>query len=300
MSCIEQKTVLVTGISGLVGSYAAKALCAAGYHVVGLDWREPADLTGNRLTFRQINLLDDSDDTILYSFHPETILHCAAVLPAHHEGSEAFNAARSNRLIDKKMIRLCREINCQMIFASGTSIYGLNKQWLDEESPACPPGPYVAAKYETEQEICASLDRYTILRISSPYGRGKKKGSVLNVFLKRALLHLPLYYHGNGSREQDFISAEDIARAILCAVSNNGINEIFNIASGVPITMFELAKLIVCLVPGSKSFVEASGDPDSQEHHRARYIIQKSKEILGWTPTISLSQGISDLLAEKE
>jgi UDP-glucose 4-epimerase len=99
-------------------------------------------------------------------------------------------------------------------------------------------------------------------------------------------------YYGSGERTQDFTSASDIGNAICCAVSNVDANGVFNIASGKPISMCDLAKLVIRAIAGTKSRAVPSGQPDPQEDYRAAFDISKAQRLLGWRPIVSLEEGI--------
>jgi nucleoside-diphosphate-sugar epimerase len=99
-----------------------------------------------------------------------------------------------------------------------------------------------------------------------------------------------LTYYGSGSREQDFIDVEDVASAMVASVRRSA-EGLFNIASGHAVNMRELAALVVATL-GSRSVVRAADIPDVEERCRARFVITKAQDHLGWAPYVDLQRGI--------
>ncbi len=72
------------------------------------------------------------------------------------------------------------------------------------------------------------------------------------------------------------------------------VNGIFNLAGNSPISMRDLAFLVVEVVGHDTATVDCSGKIDFQENHRAHFDVGRAKELLKWNPTISLRQGIAE------
>lgn len=284
--------VLVTGAAGLIGSYAIKALHDAGHEVTGLFRRESVEKENFPWRVVAADLTETSSREVLDNVSPDLIVHCAAVLPSQFEGEEARRTAEINKIIDETIIQFCENSGCDLIYTSSTSIYGLKNFLWNETSEVSPVGPYAAAKYETEQSISALNNRSVLLRINSPYAPTQRSRTVLRIFIERAFEGLDLFYFGSGKREQDFTAAEDVARAILQAVNHPSVSGVFNISGGQPISMRNLAELVVKCAKGTKSRVLPSGKADPQENYRALFDIGKAKDILKWRPSISLEDGI--------
>jgi len=286
--------ILVTGASGLVGSHAVKALCENGYPVTVLYRKLDQRNTKYPWDTIQGDLLDKDILRRLGSVEFDLVVHCAAVLPNQFYGDQAEQAAQANSLMDERIISLCLNGSRSLVYMSSTSVYGVGTgSVLTEKHDISPMGPYAAAKVESEKKILNQLSGHsTILRLSSPYGPGQRTRTVLQLFTERALHNLDLMYHGTGQRQQDFIAANDVGSAIVSAISNANTNGIFNIASGNPISMRNLAELVVRAIPGTRSRVIPSGQPDPQDNYRAAFDISKARRTLGWYPTVPLDEGI--------
>jgi nucleoside-diphosphate-sugar epimerase len=285
--------VLVTGASGLIGSHTVGILFKSGYKIVALYRKQEREMQ-IPWGFVLGNLLDDSILSKLAAVEFDIAVHCAAVLPDQFHGDEAERAAQANSLMDERITDLCASRECRLVYISSTSVYGpCSGSSLMEESDVSPIGPYAVAKVESERKILKELSGSSaILRVSAPYGSGQRAKTVLRLFIKRALANLDLMYHGTGERQQDFTAACDVSDAILRIVSKDNVCGIFNIAGGHPISMRDLAHLVVRSVAGTKSRVVPSGQPDPQEHYRPAFDISKARRVLGWYPCTTLEQGI--------
>lgn len=283
--------IIVTGAGGLIGSHAVKVLCEKEYRVIALHRRLDQPRISHDVV--QGDLLSDS---VLHTLSPITfdlIVHCAAVLPSRSCG-DADQAAKSNLAMDERILRVCMDRGCHLVYLSGTSVYGGRiERALDEESEVSPVGPYLKAKVQSEKRILDEIpEASTILRVSAPYGPGQRSRTVLRVFIERALAGLDLIYHGTGKRQQDFIAACDVGNAVLCAVRNTQAHGIFNIAGGKPISMHDLADVVLRTISGARGRAVPSGLPDPQENEAATFDISKARRKLGWSPTVTLEEGI--------
>jgi UDP-glucose 4-epimerase len=223
------------------------------------------------------------------------LVHLAAVLPLSFQGDEADRAARINNAIDRNVLATCGASGVNVIYASGASVYGFDESRpKSESSPVHATGPYVQAKLEGERmgKEMVALEglTFTSLRISAPYGPGQRARTVLNIFIEEALKHRPLRYYGTGSRQQDFTYIDDVASAV-CRAAAKSKGGVYNIAGGAPVTMKELAEIVVRCVPGCEARWSLR-DADVQESATARYSIEKARSELEWQPRVSLEEGI--------
>lgn len=288
--------VLVTGAGGFLGRRVSERLAREGHEVVAVVRPGcPAAAHGARTV--GLDLLEPGAVRRALKDGPEVVAHFAALTPPSFFGPEAERAAEANRRIDENVFLACEEMGARAVYASGTSVYGQGgSEVRDETSPVSPVGPYAAAKLEGERAGERLRRRglaFTALRISAPYGPGQRARTVLRLFIERGLQGLPLLYHGTGSRRQDFTHVDDVADAVTraCRLAPSGI---YNVCAGRPVTMRELAELVVRCLPGCTSRVGPSGREDAQEGAGASYSNERARRELGWRPRVSLEEGVSD------
>jgi UDP-glucose 4-epimerase len=222
------------------------------------------------------------------------------MLPRSHHASDA--EADANRRIDQGVFAAAQRWRASVVFTSSVAVYGgavPPADGLSEGDPPRPIGAYAAEKVWAEgqgrQLAAAEGCVFTSLRVSAPYGPEQRSTTVLRTFVERAARGESLTYWGTGARQQDFIHADDVARACQAALLCAGGT--FNVASGKAVTMLALAEIVARAARLPASAVRASGAPDAGEDRRVAYSIARGRQALGWEPRISLTEGVSSWLA---
>jgi nucleoside-diphosphate-sugar epimerase len=291
--------VLVTGAAGLVGGSVCRRLVADGHDVTAIWHRvEP----GSRAEIRSIRADLRNVEAVGRLPHAEAVVHCAAVLPASFEDSTG--QADVNRAIDVNVFEWGRRCGAAVVYASGTSLYDHRPhpaRPFRENDPVYANGPYLEEKWWAEQYGAELASRgqiaFTVLRLSAPYGPRQRAATVVWRFIDRALAGGPLEYWGDGSRRQDFTYADDAGAAFCDALTGPGGT--FNIASGSAVSMRELAAVVADVVGLDPDAVRPAMRPDPQAGSPADYDIDAAREKLGWTPTVSIRDGIAECVAER-
>jgi len=311
---VERRSVWVTGAEGFLGTAACERLDGAGYLVQRIVHRvatlpehlavggrhaspEWAPRTPGGPPPLACDLADERLALAGDQAPPATIVHLAAAIPTTSRGEASEQVAAGNRRIDDNVFAFAAEAGAAVVFASSGSVYGeASGEVFREDSPTDPRGPYAEAKLRSEERGAKALGNaglpFAALRISAPYGPGQPTWTVVQHFLRRALAGEELTYHGSGNRMQDFVYVTDVAEAIAGCVAASAAG-VFNVASGQPVTMRELAALIAEVV-GGDIVVRASGQPDPQEGQRASYVIEAAERAFGWTPATSLRDGLRE------
>jgi len=220
---LSSKRILVTGSSGFIGSHLRKALS----HADGLS-RTPSQET---------SILGDIVDTHLPVNDYDIIYHLAATVGTEASLDNSINTYRTNICGTLNLIRPFKGL---FIFLSTVGVYEPLKN------------PYFLSKYVCEEIVRAAPCRHIIFRLANPYGEGSK--SVVQKWLKAGSIRI----YGDGNQVRDFTYIDDIID-ILVKPSKLRLDRAYNLGTGVPTTLNELAKQIVALT-GKKKI----------EHLRAR------------------------------
>src|SRR3569832_1051149 len=286
---MQQQTILVTGASGLLGS-----------RVVPLLARSLPDariIAANRNT-------GDLKEKELWTKLPKTIsaeIHLAAFIPWKPEQRNDERVLRENLL----PIELQAEHSNswpglqQVIYSSSVSVYEPTGEWLDESSTASPASLYGIAKLRGEELLRGMKGvRVATLRFTSLYARGRYEGTVLPIMVQRAQDRQDLLIFGDGTRTQDFLHCEDAAQAVLLALQQEA-NDVYNIGTGTPVTMTELAETVTRVFSNGESKIvyqpnRADGDSG------IKLDVSKAKRELNYEPRISLECGLRKLKHEME
>jgi len=291
--------VFVTGATGFIGRHVCKKLVERGFDPIAIT--EPGIDTAGISCSESLSVDLCKIDEVQKAIRPEAdmLIHLAAIIPKELNDPRNDEIAKINLQIDKNVFSVCSKAGIGVVFASSASVYGWEGTEIKtEDSKATPTDFYAKAKLQSEslgkKYFATKNAPFTSLRIAAPYGCGQRFKTVMHIFIERAIKDQPLLYYGTGSRQQDFVNIGDVAEAFVIAVEKRKSGT-FNIASGKPVTMKQLAETIIKCIPGSRSVIKAASIEDPQEKFTALFNIDKAKKELGWTPKVTLEKGIADL-----
>ena len=290
------KSVLVTGATGFIGRHVVKRLWTEGWQVHAVS------RNGGFIEDLQVESLDLADEILFQAWHCgkvfDAIIHLAADIPEQLVGLVAEKSFRQNVSAMLSLLRLAEGLECPLIYMSSSSVYGMSTSTsLPISECTCPaPNNFYSTSKAVGDLLCEQISSCTgipctTLRISAPYGPGSFRRTVVNIFLESALTSTNLNLYGNGARMQDFTYIDDIVEAVWLALHAR-VPGIFNVASGNPISMRELAEKVLLAIPESNSQIVYSGQPDSQEDYRPIFSIEKAHNQLGWSPQVDLISGL--------
>jgi UDP-glucose 4-epimerase len=192
----------------------------------------------------------------------------------------------------------------RLVFASTASVYGEPKRLpMHEDDELRPLTPYCISKRAGE-DLLGFYERqkglsWNALRFFNVYGPGQKSEayytSVINHFITRLRAgHAPII-DGRGDQSMDFVHVHDLARSVVAALESERSNLPINIGTGIDTSVATLAKILI----------EAVGvDVEPQFNERDVLVsrraadITRAREILGWEPTITVEQGMRDLVKQ--
>jgi len=162
--------------------------------------------------------------------------------------------------------------------------------------------PYALTKYTAEQYVLHWAQVYKLpcvsLRLFNVYGPRSRTsgtyGAVFGVFLAQKLAGKPFTVVGNGSQTRDFIYVTDVAEAFVLAAQSSLRDEVLNVGSGDTYSVNRLVELLNNDA-GVVNLPKRPGEPD-----RTHADISKVTSKLGWSPKISLEEGVLVLLEDME
>jgi UDP-glucose 4-epimerase len=294
---MKRATVLVTGAEGLLGSHIVRALTyTADQPVVAITRRKnPPALPG--VQWRTVDLLQSAEVQGLADLGAGVIVHAAAILPRSLDDAEA---AQRNLKMDMHVLQLAERTRASVIYLSSQSVYEHELTPWCETQLLQPTSAYAAGKLLTEHAARALPAASAALRISSPYSAVEStRSGVLFHFVREAVAGRPLNVMGDGERTQDFVHASDVAMAVVAVLRAWNVqpdpkrHDVFNIASGKPISMNQLAEQVIACC-GSGRIEHAGQDRHSDE--RTDLSIVHAAASLGWQPKIGLDTGLAQLV----
>ena len=299
----QNKSVLVTGGAGFIGSHVVELLVEAGAHVTVLD----SLISGNEANLaavrHQIQLINQDIRTLdwaaLLTAHPCAVLfHLAAnaYVPPSVETPEydyAVNLDSTFRLLST--LRQTKWAG-RFVFASSAAVYGNAVQLpITEDDATVPVSPYGVSKLAAERYVAVFSRLYGLhlasARFFSAYGPRQKKQVVYDFLEKLRRNPAELCIHGDGSQVRDFLYVADAARAALLVAERGSLNgEAYNIGAGAACSIAELAAAVCTTVGVQPRFIYSGpnrpGDPE-----KLTVNINRLKAI-GYDPQTTLANGL--------
>lgn len=184
----------------------------------------------------------------------------------------------------------------QFIFASSSSVYGINDHfpWKENEQ-LMPVSPYAGTKLAGEMmgHVYSRLFgiRFIALRFFTVYGPAQRPDLAIHRFVKAILQGKPISMFGDGNTSRDYTFVDDTVQGIIGALKyDKSLFEVFNIGNNYSITLRELISSVEKVV-GKKAIIEQLPEQPG-DVPKTFADISKAKELLGYSPTTTLHEGL--------
>jgi UDP-glucose 4-epimerase len=311
-----QKTVMITGAAGFLGSHLSDVLLERGYRVIGVDNLSHGTLqnlelalSSPRFEFHQLDVCD-LEGVRRISAGVTAIAHLAAFkIPRY---GKAIDTLLINSQGSHNMLQLAVERKAKFLLASTSDVYGKNPNLPFSEDDDSVLGSstiarwaYASSKLFDEHLAFAFADAYgipvSVVRIFGSYGPRQNLtwwGGPQSVFIDAILRGESIPIHGDGLQTRSFTYVSDTVRGIAAVLEGGPAGEIFNIGSTHEITIVDLAKLIHRL-SGSVDRLDLTfipyNDIDGRKYEDVRRRVpdvSKANRVLGFEATVSLEDGL--------
>ena len=297
------KKVFVTGGAGYIGSMLSTKLLDLGYHVTVIDLLKYDKGSLNHLYFyKNFELLredvrkKDLIKKLIRKF--DFIIPLAALVGAPLCQKFKKDAISTNFGTIKTLCKFATKKN-KIIYLTTNSGYGIGEKnkFCDENSPLNPISLYGRTKCDGEDLVRLKVKNYVCFRLATVFGHSYRMRSdlLVNNFVYTALKKKKLTLFEPHFR-RNFIHVRDVANAIIFTMKNfNKLkNNVYNLGlSSANISKIMLAKKIKKHYKKLKiQIVRNRKDPDKRDY----FVSNKKIEKKGFKATISLDEGISELI----
>lgn len=236
---------VVTGARGFIGSCLVGYLKSKHIEVVGID--RPSTQNDSSIIGLDIN---HPSALSPYLNDGTVVFHMAGSADIHGSVVDPWSDFQSNVALTLSVLESVRRAGCSMLFPSTGSVYDtLSPVPFNENSPLKPLSPYSAAKLAVEGYCSVFRNRYSldirIARIFSVFGPGMSRFAIYDFF--KRLQHDPkkLTIKGDGGQTRDYLFVEDVARALVTIMIQGEDGGIYNVASGTPRRIYDVARAVV-------------------------------------------------------
>ncbi len=303
------KTILVTGGAGFLGSHLCERLLEAGNDVLCLDNFH----TGSRANID--HLLDDHrfellrhDVTVPLLAEVDEIYNLACPASPIHYQIDPVSTVRTNVHGAINMLDLAKRVNARIFQASTSEVYGdpsVHPQVESYNGNVNPIGP--RACYDEGKRCAETLffDYHRqygvdirVARIFNTYGPRMRPddGRVVSNFIVQALRGEPLTIYGTGEQTRSFCYVDDLVGGFIALMaSSSTVPQPVNLGNPVEFTMRQLAETVLDLTGARSQLVECPLPQDDPTQRKPD--ISRARDHLGWEPTVHLREGLGRTIA---
>lgn len=304
----DRKRVAITGGAGFLGSHLCEKSLAAGHDVLCIDNFFTGSKDNIRHLLREPNFeLLRHDITFPIFIEVDEIYNLACPASPIYYQYDPVQTTKTSVHGVINMLGLTKRVRARILQASTSEVYGdpeMHPQPEDYWGRVNPIGP--RACYDEGKRCAETLffDYYRqykldikVARIFNTYGprMHPNDGRVVSNFIVQALQNKPITIYGNGSQTRSFCYVTDLIDGLVALMdSANGFTGPVNLGNPDEFTIAELAEK-VRLKTNSRSQVVLAEQPQDDPMQR-RPDIGLAEEKLGWTPKVSLDEGLDSTI----
>ncbi|MDE1819570.1 MAG: GDP-mannose 4,6-dehydratase [Euryarchaeota archaeon] len=301
---MTERTALVAGAAGFLGSHLTENLLRDGWTVIGID-NLSTGRTENLKTFRKhpsFRFLRRDLSRRVKLPPAEAVFHLASPASPPHYQRDPIACLAVNAFGTAQLAEHAHRSGARFFLASTSEVYGdpevhpQPESYFGHVNPYGPRSCYDEGKRFAEAMTLAweqskGLDA-RIARIFNTYGprMALDDGRVVTQFLVEGWRGEPITVHGEGKQTRSFCYVSDLIE---------GFRKLFDSSVKGPVNLGnpetemsvgELAERVRALTGGRSTIVHTERGRDDPE--RRRPDISRAKELLGWAPKVPLTEGL--------
>jgi dTDP-glucose 4,6-dehydratase len=221
---------------------------------------------------------------------------------SHVDRSISDSSAFINTNIEgvRVLLEQCRKLNIRFLQVSTDEVYGsISSGSWSEDSPLEPNSPYSASKASADLLVRSFNKTYgldtIITRCSNNYGPNQFPEKVIPLFITNLIGGELVPIYGKGQNVRDWLHVTDHCRGIALALKKGKEGEIYNLGGGQELSNLDLTLKILDHFGFGTEKIRYVKD---RMGHDMRYSVdwQKAREQLGYFPTVSFSDGLSETI----
>ena len=304
-----QKSILVTGGAGFIGSHICEKLLQAGNEVICVD----NFFTGAKENIRHL-LQDPHFELIRHDIvHPlflevNEIYNLACPASPIHYQYNPVKTIKTNVLGSVHMLGLAKRVRAKILQASTSEIYGNPGVHPQPENYWGNVNPIGLRSCYDEGKRCAETlffdyhrqnsVKIKVVRIFNTYGprMHPNDGRVVSNFIVQALKNKDITVYGDGGQTRSFCYVDDMVRGIMAMMSSpdNFIGPV-NLGNPVEFTILQLAQKVIEITNSRSQIIHHALPADDPE--RRKPDISFAQKELDWNPNTPLEEGLKKTIA---
>ena len=297
MGLIKPISLLIVGGTGFIGRHLVRAAKLKDWDVTSVSLHLPTEQYRiDGVNYQKVDVTDFAAVKANLNVNFDYVVNLGGYIDhtLFKNGGKVLIEQHFNALQNIVEI-LPREKLKRFIQIGSSDEYGNTPAPQLEDYRESPISPYSLGKLASTHflQMLYKTENFpaSILRLFLTYGPGQDDKRFLPQIIKGCLQDLP-FPTSHGEQLRDFCYVEDTVKAIFLALHSDSANgEIFNVASGVPITIRSLIDRICTIIDKGKpqfGFIPYR----TGENMELYASIKKINNVLGWTPQVSLDEGI--------
>jgi len=314
------RKVLVTGCAGFIGSHLTDKLLNCGYNVIGIDNFDDYypetfkrnniknSLTNSRFSFINGDICNNTDLNKLPN-NIDIVVHLAAKSGVRPSLVDPHNYIQNNIGGTQNLLNwMIKNNNKKLVFASSSSIYGNSRTipFIENSTSDKPISPYAFSKKSCEllnytYHYLNNLDIIN-LRLFTVYGPRQRPDLAIRKFADLICKGKPITIFGDGNTGRDYTYIDDIIDGIMKSIeflfNNLNVYEIINLGNSAPVKLKELVTLLYTILQRKENINYLPMQPGDVNLTFAD--ISKAKELLNYSPQISLEEGLKNFIKWNE
>jgi len=308
---MKKQTILVTGGAGFIGGHVSRELLELGYKVVCIDnlnsyynpkqKKDHLALFKSRIKFYKIDIAKRAAlERVFKENKINKICHLAAQGGVRYSIENPFVYADSNMVGTVNIFELAKRRGIgHIVFASSSSVYGLNKTpFRESDSIDTPISTYAASKRAGELLAHSYYHLFglniTCLRFFTVYGPYGRPDMAPFKFTSAIIRGEPIIVYNNGNMKRDFTYISDIVSGIVAALEKPLGFSIINLGNGKTVKLIEFIRAIEDVVEKKARInFESIQAGDVKDTHAD---IGKARKLLGYNPKVSIREGMKNFV----
>ena len=295
---------VVTGGAGFIGNNIVKLLLKKGHNVDIIDnlhtgGKDNLKEISKKINFFHIDIRNKEEIEKIIK-NCDGVFHEAALtaVPESFEKPKEYHDV--NVTGTKNIFEIAQKKKIRVVYASSSSVYGDTKNIpIKEDGNRKPINPYGQTKLDDEflaEEFSKNNLSVIGLRYFNVYGIGQtgSYAGVITKFLGNIKNQKSFIINGNGNQIRDFIHVKDVAQANVIAMESKTESGFFNIGTGMPTSINELAKLMIELSNHKQETIHAPQLEGDIEISQAD--MNFTNKSFNWSHKINLKEGLRDLI----
>ena len=309
----DKKKVLITGSGGFIGSHLTERLFELGAKIRAFvrytsradegfikyfsdDLRKDIDIVYGDI--RELETIVKAIDGV------DIVFNLAALVGIPYSYIHPQEVIEANTIGTLNILMAARDAGIEKLIQTSTSeAYGTARYVpINEEHPKQPQSPYSASKIAADAIALSFYHSFNlpvaVIRPFNTYGPRQSDRAVIPSIISQALVKDRLTL-GNMTPTRDFTFVTDTAEGFIKVAESESVGMEINIGTGKEISIEDLTKKIISLV-GRDIVVEHDKErlrPAHSEVERLCADNTRAREVLGWSPKVSLTEGLEKTIS---